>query len=148
MQCFESGFAVLLDINMWERWTPFIISTIAISIAYWQVKVGRKATLSAQANSIYQQYLSMCMANVELASGDYQSTSCNDPKYAQYTWFFSSMLFAFEQILEANPNDEQWKDTIRSQLKIHKTHLMLSSTANSGHWFAGLKEIINEVKNI
>jgi hypothetical protein len=145
IMCFETGFSVLLDIRMWERWAPFLISIVAVSIAYWQVQVGRKATLSAQANSIYQQYLSMCMANPEFASGTYVAVDVNDNKYAEYTWFFSSMLFAFEQVLEANPKDDQWSGTIESQLVAHKEHIKKSKTANSDDWYEGLKKILDKV---
>ena len=88
----------------------------------------------------------MCMDNPVLASGKYEPQSNNDEQYAKYTWFFSSMLFAFEQVLEAKPKDEQWKETIKAQLFIHKMHLAKSSTAASNQWYLELQKLIDEVK--
>lgn len=94
MTCFETGFAVLLNIETWKSWVPIISLFVAIgalSIAYWQVQVGRNTSASAQAHGIYQQYLALCIAHPELANGDYVAKSKKDPEYAKYTWFFSSM---------------------------------------------------------
>lgn len=150
MTCFETGFSLLLNIKTWETWTPIISLTVAIaalSIAFWQVQVGRNSTTTAQAHDIYQQYLILCMENPDLASGQYRATSTSDERYAQYTWFFSNMLFAFEQILEAKPKDEKWKSTIKSQLEKHKFHIQKSSTANSTHWFKDLDILIKDVRD-
>lgn len=147
MTCFETGLSVLLNMNMWEKWAPILISLLAIGLAYWQLQVGRNSTKSAQAHSIYQQYLAMCMTNTEFASGKYVALNDDDIKYEEYTWFVSSMLFAFEQVLEASPNDEKWKVTIKSQLDRHKSHLIKSSTVSSNQWFKGLQDIINAVIN-
>lgn len=149
MTCFETGFAVFFNIETWKNWIPIISLFVAIgalSIAYWQVQVGRNTSASAQAHGIYQQYLALCIAHPELASGDYIAEGENDLEYAKYTWFFSSMLFAFEQILEAKSNDEKWIATIKSQLEKHKAHLVKSSTAVSSHWHEDLEKIIQEVK--
>ncbi|WP_417696621.1 hypothetical protein [Psychromonas sp.] len=148
MTCFETGFAILLNIETWKNWVPIISLFVAIgalSIAFWQVQVGRNTSASAQAHGIYQQYLAICIAHPELASGDYVPEGENDLEYAKYTWFFSSMLFAFEQVLEAKPNDEKWIEAIRSQLKKHKAHLSKSSTVRSKQWHKDLDKIIREI---
>ncbi|MDB2386050.1 hypothetical protein N9W21_01735 [Shewanella sp.] len=124
-----------------------VVAIGALCTAYYQVQVGRSATATAQAHNIYQQYLVLCMDNPDLASGEYRPSSAQDERYAQYTWFFSNMLFAFEQILEAKPKDEKWKDTIASQLNKHKFHIQKSKTANSKHWFEDLDSLIKKVKN-
>ncbi|MBB1273040.1 hypothetical protein [Psychromonas sp. SR45-3] len=149
MTCFETGYSVLLNIETWNNWIPIISLLVAIGVlgvAYWQVHVGRNASASAQAHGIYQQYLALCIAHPKLASGDYIATRDNDTEYTKYTWFFSSMLFAFEQVLEAKPNDEKWIGTIRSQLEKHQVHLAKSRTAGSNQWHEGLKKIIQELK--
>lgn len=149
MTCFETGFSVLLDIKTWVSWTPIISLLVAIGalfIAFWQVQVGRSATATAQAHDIYQQYLVLCMDNPDLASGEYRPSSSDDERYAQYTWFFSNMLFSFEQILEAKPTDDKWKLTIKSQLEKHKFHIQKSKTANSTHWFKDLDVLIKEIR--
>lgn len=148
MICFETGFAVLLNIETWKNWIPIVslfVAITALSVAYRQVQVARETAASAQAHAIYQQYLALCITYPELASGKYIATSKNDREYAKYTWLFSSMLFAFEQILEAKPNDDKWIETIKSQLEKHKSHLKKSSTASSDHWHDNLALIINEV---
>jgi len=149
MTCFETGYSVLLNIETWKNWVPIISLLVTIGVlgvAYWQVRVSRNTSASAQAHGIYQQYLALCIAHPTLASGDYIAEGENDTEYAKYTWFFSSMLFAFEQVLEAKPNDEKWVDTIKKQLENHKAHLVKSSTAASTHWNKNLEEIIKELK--
>ncbi|WP_345855949.1 hypothetical protein [Shewanella algae] len=149
MTCFDTGFSVLFDIKTWESWTPILSLLVAIGAlctAYHQVQVGRNATATALAHNIYQQYLVLCMENADLASGQYRPSLNPDKRYAEYTWFFSNMLFAFEQILEAKPKDKKWKATIKSQLEKHKFHIQKSSTANSEHWFDDLSDLIKEVK--
>ena len=151
MTCFETGFAILLNIETWKNWVPIISLFVAIgalSIAFWQVQVGRNTSASAQAHGIYQQYLALCIAHPKLASGDYVAEGENDLEYAKYTWFFSSMLFAFEQVLEAKPNDEKWDATIKSQLEKHKAHLVKSSTAASNHWHESLSKLISDIKRV
>ncbi|MBQ4837708.1 hypothetical protein [Pseudoalteromonas luteoviolacea] len=149
MICFETGFAVLLNIETWKNWVPIISLFVAIGalgVAYWQVQVGRNTSASAQAHGIYQQYLTLCIAHPKFASGGYVPKNVNDDEYAKYTWFFSSMLFAFEQILEAKPNDEKWGETVKHQLEKHKVHLLKSRTAASNQWHESLEKIINEIK--
>lgn len=149
MTCFQTGIAVLLNIETWKNWVPLISLLVAIGallVAYKQVKVGRETAASTQAHNIYQQYLALCIANPELANGGYIANGNNDIVYAKYTWFFSSMLYAFEQVLEAKPKDEKWIATIRSQLHKHRAHLSKSSTASSNHWSEELEAIINDVK--
>lgn len=151
MTCFETGFAVFFNIETWKNWVPIISLFVAIgalSITYWQVQVGRNTSASAQAHGIYQQYLALCIAHPELASGDYIAEGENDLEYAKYTWFFSSMLFAFEQVLEAKPNDVKWIATIKSQLEKHKVHLVKSSTAASNHWHESLSKLISDIKRV
>ncbi|MDO6637822.1 hypothetical protein Q4540_16400 [Pseudoalteromonas carrageenovora] len=143
MKDLEVGCALLIDL---VPVFSLLLAVFALCVAYWQIKVGRSSTASAQAHSIYQQYLLMCMENPVLASGKYEPQSDNDEQYAKYTWFFSSMLFAFEQVLEAKPKDEQWKETIKAQLFIHKMHLAKSSTAASNQWYLELQKLIDEVK--
>ncbi|AMJ95477.1 hypothetical protein AVL56_14975 [Alteromonas stellipolaris] len=138
-----------MNIETWKNWAPIIslfIAIGAIGVAYWQILVSRNTSASTQAHNIYQQYLALCIAHPELASGRYIAQGGNDFQYAKYTWFFSSMLFAFEQILEAKPNDSKWVETIRFQLKRHQPHLIKSSTADSNQWHEALKKIIEEIK--
>ena len=87
MTCFETGFAVFFNIETWKNWVPIISLFVAIgalSITYWQVQVGRDTSASAQAHGIYQQYLALCIAHPELASGDYIAEGENDLEYAKY----------------------------------------------------------------
>lgn len=149
MTCFDTGFSVLLDIETWKNWVPIIsllVAICALGVAYWQVRVARLSAASAQAHSIYQNYLGLCIEYPELASGSYTAYGDSDMLYAKYTWFFSSMLFAFEQILEAKPKDQKWIATIRHQLTLHKTHLGKSSVAISDQWHESLRSIIDEVR--
>lgn len=121
-----------------------VMAIIAIFVAIWQLNVGRTETRSAQAHETYQQYLARCVEYPELAEG-YIALSNPDPKYGQYKWFVASMLFSFEQILEAKPKDMDWVTAIRSQLRIHKVHLKGSDSVKRGEWHSSLQKLLNEI---
>lgn len=136
-----------LSANNWSLGASVIamlLATITILVALYQLKVGRAESRSSQAHSIYQQYLAMCIEYPELARG-YEPQSAADPKYDRYKWFVSSLLFSFEQILEAKPNDKYWEVAIRSQLKTHRTHLRKSSSLKDGQWHPSLQRLLNEI---
>lgn len=143
MSC-ESGIS-LLSANNWSlavSLVTIIVAIIAISVAVWQLHVGRTETRSAQAHETYQQYLARCIEYSEFASG-YTAKSKPDPEYDKYKWFVSSMLFSFEQILEAKPKDQYWINAICSQLKLHEAHLVKSSTIDKGEWHDSLQRLLN-----
>lgn len=125
-----------------------IIAIVAISVALYQLRVGRIETRSSQAHSIYQQYLAMCIQYPKFANGyvaKLDSESKRDPEYDRYKWFVSSLLFSFEQILEAKPKDKYWLTSIKEQLKIHKAHLSKAKTLKTGEWHISLQKLLDEV---
>lgn len=147
--CFETGFAVLLDINMWKLWGDIItplIAIFAVIVAIRQLKSSKIESRSSTANSIYHSYLNLCLANPELAKGKGSITKAND-NYGSYCWFISSMLFSFEKIIESVDSNEKWESTIKSQLERHKEFLKNSRTAKSDEWDNRLKKLIDSVVN-
>lgn len=137
----------LLSENNWSLATSLgalVVGVIAICVAIWQLRVGRTETRSAQAHETYQQYLARCIEYPEFASG-YASDVRPDPKYDQYKWFVASMLFSFEQIMEAKPKDKYWVAAIGSQLEIHRLHLSKSNSVRRGEWDDSLQQLLNKV---
>ncbi len=152
--CFKTGWSSLLDIALWSKWlsiasnlatvTTVIVAIIAAVIAYRQLLSNVKESKGSTANSIYQQYLHLCMEYPVFSFGMEKPDERNE-EYAKYCWFVSSMLFSFEQILEINEDDEKWLRTIESQLARHVSHLKSSSTVSDGHWNNNLEILINKV---
>jgi hypothetical protein len=152
--CFKTGWAALLDIELWGKWvdivsglatiSALIVAVIAACIGYNQLISNRSESRKATASAIYHQYLLLCMDNPQFSMGIEKPETRNDT-YQRYCWFVSSMLFSFEQILETQQNDPQWLETIKSQLSRHKEHLSRSGTVNNGHWDPVLTRLIAEV---
>lgn len=143
--CYEE-IITLLNKENWSLAGSIATLTVAISailVAIWQLHVGRTETRSAQAHEVYQQYLGRCIEYPELAEG-YVALENPDPKYNRYKWFVSSMLFSFEQILEAKPKDDHWIAAIESQLSIHKAHLSKSKSLKTGEWDDALQKLLNK----
>ncbi|WP_152929156.1 hypothetical protein [Pantoea sp. RIT-PI-b] len=152
--CFETGWSVFIDVNMWLKWIGIlsgiatiagvVIALYAASVAYNQLISSRKESKSATAYQIYHQYLSMCIAYPNFSNGMVKPLSVTE-EYAKYCWFVSSMLFSFEQILSIDINDEKWNSTIKSQLSRHIDHLKISSTVRERHWDESLIDLINDL---
>lgn len=110
-----------------------------------QLRSGRKESRRATAYSTYQEYLKLCFENAMLAYGNQEELMQNGKIVKEYPWFVSQMLFAFEQILENDKFDEQWKTSIKSQLERHAWYLKRSNTVNRNEWSCELKSMINDV---
>lgn len=151
MTCFTTGLAAFIDINTWLKWSeiisnivPSVIGLVALIVAYRQLKSSSYETRNSTAYNIYHQYLVLCLEKPEFAIGMKKPSEYN-VEYGKYCWFVSSMLFAFEQIIETNSNDEKWEKTLLSQLEIHKDFLDNSSTVIEKKWNNKLQSLIEEV---
>ena len=149
MTCFDTGWAALLNVELWVKWaniaTP-IIAVLAIGAAIKQIRTAKEESKRAIAHAAYDRYLDLCFENVNF-SGGYDTTSTSsvdDKEHKQYLWFVSKMLFAFEQVLDVYPNDQEWSKTIKNQLKRHRSHLSISGTVNRNEWSASLSLLIQE----
>ena len=148
MICYESGLAVILDVDMWIKWGALAVPFIAlgaIKVALNQLKVSREETRRSTAYTAYQQYLSLCLEHSDLAKGCESEIYKDDFKYGKYKWFLSNMLFSFEQIIEVLPKDKEWKSSIKSQLLRHRWHLVKAKSIKEKQWSPEMSAIINEV---
>lgn len=151
MTCFETGLAVLLDIEMWTKWTATfsaiatpLIALVAVRIAFKQLNSNKKESQRASAYNIYQQYLTTCMEYPDLARGEGTITK-GHKNYGQYCWFISSMLFSFERVLDTQVRSDKWKKTIIKQLKRHRLFLVDSSSVKDRVWANELQLLIDSV---
>lgn len=117
------------------------IATIAAYFAYKQLQLSRKQNTA----NLYKEYLELCFEHPKFARGMDKPIIENCSDYSQYCWFVSRMLFLFEQALLESASDPQWVDTIKSQLKMHKSHLKRSSSLKRGEWEKELDDIISNV---
>jgi hypothetical protein len=148
MTCFKTGWTALLNVSLWVSWAnigTFIIATVAAVFAYKQWASSKEEARRATAYSAYSKFLELCQQSPDLAYGDEQLIKANQKDYIQYRWFIAQMLFAFEQILDVLPNDDEWKTSIRNQLKKHAWHLRKSSSIKRKEWNKPLQALIEEV---
>lgn len=155
--CFYTGWSALLDVGLWVKWVGIFASIATVAIAgfalyiahkqlnlgWKQLKSNRQEAKSATANELYHQYLALCIDKPDFSYGMAKPME-RTVEYGSYCWFASSMLFTFEQILEAMPNDEKWQLTIESQLLIHKEWLSASSTVKESQWDDSLQRLIED----
>ncbi|USE35514.1 hypothetical protein [Endozoicomonas sp. SCSIO W0465] len=156
MTCFQTGWAALLNVDLWVKWSTIAtaaatifmagIAVLAACFGRKQIITARKESKRAIAHAAYDRYLDLCLEKTEFSFGsDNPRSSFDEAQFKEYRWFVSKMLFAFEQILDIYPNDDAWKATISSQLKRHKYHLDQSGTVKRKEWSERLLMLINEV---
>jgi uncharacterized membrane protein YccC len=145
MTCFKTGWAALLDVSLWVSWANIIACVVAIVaafFAYRQWTSSKEEARRATAYSAYSKFLELCQQSPDFAYADEQVIKVNQKDYIQYRWFVAQMLFAFEQILDVLPNDEEWKVTIRNQLTKHVWHLKNSGSVKRKEWSRSLQVLI------
>ncbi len=148
MTCFNTGWAALLDVSLWVSWANIgtcIIAIVAACFAYNQWMSSKTEARRATAYSAYSKFLELCQQSPDFAYANEESIKVNQKEYIKYRWFVAQMLFAFEQILDAVPNDDEWKVTIRNQLTKHIWHLKDSSSVKRKEWSKPLQLLIEDI---
>ncbi len=148
MTCFKTDWAALLDVNLWVNWANIstsIVAVVAAIFAYKQWTSSKEEARRATAYSAYSQFLELCQQSPDFAYANEEKIKGNQKDYMKYRWFVAQMLFAFEQILDTLPNDNEWKVTITNQLKKHVWHLKESSSVNRKEWSKPLQGLIENV---
>lgn len=148
MTCLDTSIAQFFTLQFWNDRADIIMSVIAaVALAFTikQLKSSRKESRRTTAYSTYQEYLRLCFDNPKFAYGNKNEIVLNGKTEEQYPWFVSQMLFAFEQILETDKSDNQWKTAIEAQLKRHAWYLKKSTSANREEWSTELSVIIKRV---
>ncbi|CAI1841786.1 hypothetical protein [Serratia ficaria] len=150
MICLDMDIAQLLTYKFWNDRANIItacIAIIALSFTIKQLRASRRESRRATAYNTYQEYLKLCFENPEFAYGKENEIRKNGRIDNKYPWFISQMLFAFEQILENDKCDSEWKTSIKSQLLLHSWYLRVSKSANREEWSKELKNIISEISS-
>lgn len=97
---------------------------VAVPIAVWQMHTNRNIVRQNNAKSLYRDYLSLCLNNIELARPN--GTFPEDyPKRQRYELFVAQMLFVLEEILMSTDHPD-WRLVARSQIAEHKAYLFSS----------------------
>ncbi|WP_261858178.1 hypothetical protein [Photobacterium sanguinicancri] len=147
MICLDTNIAQLLTFDFWDKRADIFMMTIAgIALAFTvaQLRSGRRESRRATAYSAYQEYLKLCFENPDFAYGDQSTIKKNGKTNPKYPWFVSQMLFTFEQVLESDKSDNEWKTAIKSQLKMHKWYLKTSNSIERPEWRPELMAVLNE----
>ncbi|EJL3952832.1 TPA: hypothetical protein O4I89_001036 [Vibrio cholerae] len=148
MTCFKTGWAALLDVSLWVSWANIgtcIVAIVAAGFAYNQWISSKKEARRATAYSAYSKFLELCQQSPDFAYAKENKIKANQKDYIQYRWFVAQMLFAFEQILDVLPNDEEWKVAISNQLKKHVWHLKGSGSVERKEWCKPLQALIEDI---
>ncbi|PSX21514.1 hypothetical protein C0W52_09370 [Photobacterium kishitanii] len=147
--CFDTHLAQFLMFDFWDKRADIfmmIIAFVALTFTIIQLWISRRESRRTTAYSAYQEYLKLCFENHELSYGDESVIRNNKGEInPQYPWFISHMLFTFEQILETDKNDKEWKIAITSQLENHKWYLKKSDSVKRLEWNSKLRCILIDV---
>lgn len=103
-----------------------IIGFITVVIAFEQLKSSKNESRLTNAKQIYKDYLLLAFNNPEFSSldkNDYFKLKCEKEKYEKYEFFVSYMLFVSEEILELTEYDNNWENTLKTQIKYHYYYL-------------------------
>ncbi|MCE0493124.1 hypothetical protein [Vibrio salinus] len=148
MTCLDTSIAQFFTFEFWNSRADIIMAVIAVIALVFtiiQLLSGRKESRRATAYAAYQEYLRLCFDNPMFAYGNQDEIVLNGKTDKKYPWFVSQMLFAFEQILETDKSDNQWKMAIEAQLKQHDWYLKKSTSASRDEWSKELSSIIQKV---
>jgi hypothetical protein len=107
------------------------------------------------ASSIYQDHMKISMDPTNkdlLGTGKYARTgppADNSPddlknEYERYQWYVGHSLFSFESILEADPDDGAWKNTMWAFIDDHKVYIG-SAHFSCEHHAQNVKQLIKQV---
>lgn len=141
---------MIKDVNFWiaiANATMALTAIFAACLARKQLKSTNTETRKATAHAIYDDYLTLCFNHPLFSYGDQSAIKKNGKDYEQYRWFIAKMLFAFEQILDVMPENQQWNITIKNQLSRHSWHLINSHSIKRKEWNNNLQKLLSEVIN-
>ena len=116
---------------------------VGLGIAYWQLRSTRAIQREATAIGIWKDYLELALQHPKLSLPEPYMVLRNrgTEQYKQYEWFVSSLLFACEQVLSLEPDSDEWKRTVASQLSYHQ-HYLHTTDFEPGHYGPPLQAII------
>lgn len=97
----------------------------------WSLRAAGRNQKSKQAFDAYDTYLKDCFAYPRLANGQLVEQNFQIPQhyrdgkddFYKYEWFVARLMSAAEQILDVVPNDDEWREAIKSQVKKHSVYI-------------------------
>jgi hypothetical protein len=100
-----------------------IIFMIGGSIyGFFQRKKSNTNEAYAEAESLYNEYLQLCVEHPLSASPNQNNVVYTPEMIARHTWFVSIMLSACDKILTTS-DDPVWIEVVSAQLQQHKKYL-------------------------
>jgi hypothetical protein len=103
-----------------------LVALTAAVFVYRQIAVTRSVQREAVARQIYHDYLKLSFTEPMYASGKWRLADPAVPeavRFEKYEWFVSVMLNAGESILLHVAGEDEWLDTIESQIAYHREYL-------------------------
>lgn len=76
------------------------------------------------ANEVWTNYIEWSFANPQYALSKFDVDGSKSPTNEKYVWFMERLLSAAEQILNAYPNDIQWRDTFVYEFQLHQNYFL------------------------
>ena len=102
-----------------------VVAVIAFTFSLIGSNSQEKYEKEAAAYKTWEEYFSYQIENPDLASS--RSAYLEDGKLnPKYIWFVERMVIASEQVMRASPDDVQWQDSIRFELKSHYRYILSS----------------------
>lgn len=102
-----------------------MVGVVGVFLAYRQLHTGLLGQREATTLGIWKDYLQLALTNPDLASPEPHILveDRRSERYRKYEWFVSTMLFACEQVIALEPDDAQWRESVKDHLNIHRLYL-------------------------
>ena len=156
-------------VTFWQEWSPVagVIGGFATGIAaafgggaLWyartQIKSSRQVALEQEAQTVYSDYLRLCIEYPEFSSATLAKKTLKIENFKgiedvltadseRYLWILSYMLSACEKIRLTCPGDHDWEAAIRSQISYHRSALSETWAKSKKHYSPELRLLVDDV---
>lgn len=108
----------------WQRrgntaqWISALAACIALVGVLLQLNIIRSNSREASARQLYGAYMEAALKYPEFLRPDYPAIKTNPTRLAQYRWFVSYFLFAYDEIFHS-VGEDGWVQAFRNELRPH-----------------------------
>ena len=103
-----------------------------------------------QAYNYWQNFLELAVEKPEMANGDdshfFEINKGDSGKRVEYEWFVANALGAAEIVFRLQPNDKEWRNTLKEIIGLHSKYIN-STSFDTSHYSKGFFKLIKEATN-
>ncbi len=108
-----------------------LATTFAVIVGVWaitsqatqfseQVSIQRELAISDR----WQDHIRMSIQYPEFSTSKVDMSKLSENNHEKYVWFAEDMIFASERILQYAPDDPQWINTIKYEMRVKRPYII------------------------